>query len=49
MVPVEHLLLFSEVRNVMLSWMRPMVALISKFFLSDEGEEVEMPLHINDG
>ena len=49
MVPVEHLLLFSEVHNVMSSWMRPMVALTSKFFLSDEGEEVEMPLHINDG
>ena len=48
-VPVEQLLLFSEVHNVMLSWMRPMVALTSKFFLSDEGEEVEMPLHINDG
>ena len=49
MVPVEHLLLFSEVHNVMFSWMRPMVALTSKFFLSDEGEEVEIPLHINDG
>ena len=49
MVPVEHLLLFSEVHNVMLSWMRPVVALTSKFFLSDEGEDVEMPLHINDG
>ena len=44
MVPVEHLLLFSKVHNVMLSWMRPMVALTSKLFLS-----VEMPLHINDG
>ena len=49
MVPVEHLLLFSKVHNVMLSWMRPMVALTSKFFLSDEREEVEMPLQINDG
>ena len=49
MVPVEHLLLFSEVHNVMLSWMRPVVALTSKFFLSDEGEDVEMPHHINDG
>ena len=48
MVPVEHLLLFSTVHNVMLSWMRPMVALTSKFFLSDEREEVEMPLYIND-
>ena len=49
MVPVEHLLLLSIVHNVMLSWMRPMVALTSKFFLSDEREEVEMPLYINDG
>ena len=49
MVPVEHLLLFSEVHYVMLSWMRPAVALTSQFFLSDEGEDVEMPLHINDG
>ena len=39
MVPVEHLLLFSEVHNVMFSWMRPMVALTSKFFLSDERED----------
>ena len=49
MVPVEHLLLFSEVHNVMFSWLRPVVALTSEFFLSDEGEDVEMPLHINDG
>ena len=49
MVPVEHLLLFGEVHNVVLSWMRPVVVLTSKFFLSDEGEDVEMPLHINDG
>ena len=49
MVPVEHLLFFGEVHNVMLSWMRPVVALTSKFFLSDEGEDVEMPLHINEG
>ena len=48
MVPVEHLLLFSTVHNVMLSWMRPMVALTSKIFLSDEREEVEMPLYVND-
>ena len=39
MVPVEHLLLFSKVHSVMLSWMRPMVALTSKFFLSDEREK----------
>ena len=49
MVPVEHLLLFSEVHNVMFSWLRPVVALTSEFCLSDEGEDVEMPLHINDG
>ena len=45
MAPVEHLLLFSTVHNVMLSWMRPMVALTSKFFLS---EEVVMPQYVND-
>ena len=49
MVPVEHLLLFSEVHYVMISWMQPVVALTSRFFLSDEGEDVEMPLYINDG
>ena len=41
MVPVEHLLLFSKVHSVMLSWMRPMVALTSKFF--GRTEEVVMP------
>ena len=49
MVPVEHLSSLGEVRNIVLSWMRPVVALTSQFFLSDEGEDVEMPLHINDG
>ena len=49
MVPVEHLLLFSKVHSVMLSWMRPMVALTSKYFLSDEREEVVMSLHTDDG
>ena len=49
MVPVEHLSSFGEVRNVVLSWMRPVVALTSQFFVSDEGEDMEMPLHINDG
>ena len=48
MVPVEHLLFFSRVRNVMLSWLRPAVALTSQFFLSDKGEDVEVPLYIND-
>ena len=47
-VPVEHLLLFSTVHNVMLSWMRPLVALTSKCFLSDEREELERPLCVND-
>ena len=49
MVPVEQLSSFGEVRNIVLSWMRPVVALTSQFFLSDEGEDMEMPLHINDG
>ena len=48
MVPVEHLLFFSEVHDVMLSWLRPTVALTSQFFLSDEGEDVEVPLYVND-
>ena len=48
MVPVEHLLFFSRVRNVMLSWLRLAVALTSQFFLSGEGEDVEVPLYIND-
>ena len=43
-VPVEHLLLFSAVYIVMPSWMRPLAVQTSKFFLSDEQEEVEMPL-----
>ena len=38
-----------EVRNIVFSWMRPVAVLTSQFFLSDEGEDVEMPLHINDG
>ena len=43
-VPVEHLLLFSAVYFVMPSWMRPLAVQTSKFFLSDEREEVAMPL-----
>ena len=43
-VPVEHLSLFSAVYIVMPPWMRPLVVQTSKFFLSDEREEVEMPL-----
>ena len=52
MVPIEHLSSLGEycaLCNIVLSWMRPVVALTSQFFLSDEGEDVEMPLHINDG
>ena len=48
-VPVEHLSKLREVRNIVFSWMRPVAVLTSQFFLSDEGEDVEMPLHINDG
>ena len=43
-VPVEQSLLFSAVYHVMPTWMRPLVVQTSKFFLSDEREEVEMPL-----
>ena len=47
MAPVEHLFFFSTVHNVMLSWMRPMAALTSKFFLSDEREEVVLPPYVD--
>ena len=43
-VPVEHLSLFSAVYNVMPPWIRPLVVQTSRVFLSDEREEVEMPL-----
>ena len=46
--PVERLLKLREVRDIMFYWMRPMAVLTSQFFLSDEGDDVEMPLHIND-
>ena len=49
MVPVEDLSRLGEIRNIVLSWMRPMAVFTSQFFLSDKGEDVEMPLHINDG
>ena len=49
MVPMEHLSRLGEVHNIVLSWMWPVAVLTSQFFLSDEGEDVEMPLHINDG
>ena len=45
--PVERLLKLREVRDIMFSWMRPVAVLTSQFFLSDEGDDVEMPLHIN--
>ena len=48
-VPVEHLSIFGEVHNVVPSWMRLMIALTSKFFLSDEREDMGMPLRIDDG
>ena len=48
MVPVERLLKLREVRDIMFSWMRPVAVLTSQFFLSDEGDDVEMPLHIDD-
>ena len=48
-VPVEHLSKLREVRDIVFSWMRPVAVLTSQFFLSDEGEDVEMPSHINDG
>ena len=48
-VPVERLSKLREVRDIVFSWMRPVAVLTSQFFVSDEGEDVEMPLHINDG
>ena len=48
MVPVERLLMLREVRDIMFSWMRPVAILTSQFFLSDEGDDVEMPLCIDD-
>ena len=43
--PVERLL---KLRDIMFSWMRPVAVLTSQFFLSDEGDDVVMLLHIND-
>ena len=48
MAPVERLLKLCEVRDIMFSWMRPVAVLTSQFFLSDEGEDVDMPLRIDD-
>ena len=48
MVPVERLLKLREVCDIMFSWMRPVAVLTSQFFLSDEGDDVEMPLSIDD-
>ena len=47
-VPVEDLLLFSAVYFVMPSWIRSLTIQTSKFFLSDEREEVGMPLYARD-
>ena len=47
-VPVEDLLLFSAVYFVMPSWIRSLTVQTSKFFLSDEQEEVGMPLYARD-
>ena len=47
-VPVERWSKLGEVRDIVFSWMRPVAVLTSQFFLSDEGEDVEMPVHIND-
>ena len=49
MVPVEHLPELREVRDIMFSWMRPVVVLTSKFFLSDEEGDWEKPLRIHGG
>ena len=46
MVPVEQFLLFSRVHPVMLAWLRPTFTLTSQFFLSDIGEDVEVPLSV---
>ena len=48
-VPVERLSELREVRDIMFSWMGPVAVLTNQFFLSDEGDDVDMPLHINDG
>ena len=48
MVPVERLLKLREVRDIMFSWMRPVAVLTSQFFLSEEGEDVDIPLLIDD-
>ena len=47
MVPVKRLSKLREVRDIMFSWMRPVAVLTSQFFLSDEGDDMEMPLCIN--
>ena len=47
-VPVEDLLLFSAVYFVMPSLLRSLTVQTSTFFLSDEREEVKMPLSIRE-
>ena len=46
--PVERLLKLREVCDIIFYWMRTVAVLTSQFFLSDLGDDVEMPLHIND-
>ena len=46
--PLERLLKLREVRDIMFCWMRPVAVFTSQSFLSDEGDDVEMPLHIDD-
>ena len=45
---MERLLKLHEVRDIMFSWMQPVAVLTSQFFLSDEGDDVELPLRIDD-
>ena len=49
MVPVERLPELREVCDIMFSWMRPVAVLTSRFFLSDEEGDLEMPLRMNGG
>ena len=43
MVPAECLPDLREVRDIMISWIRPVAVLTSQFFLSDEEGEGEKP------
>ena len=48
-VPVERLSELREVRDIMFSWMRPVAVLTSQFSCRMKGDDVEIPLHIDDG